>query len=223
MDLVTWLFVTSTLVPVGAHAPAVLNGALAPAAPGPALGGSGLSRPDLERGRQQVDQRRRPAAPRPHRLGVGTNITAGNRGAGGSFRYWFGDRVGLDAGVRWYLGQRLPSGDRPSTFQTSPSVLFMLTDPHPDRDVDVRPYVGGGFNYVRATSPYRTTTPSGAGASQRSGVGTQGFGGAEITFKEAERITISVEAGYYKLPAAFANSIYVGGWNYLLLFTYYLR
>jgi hypothetical protein len=208
MDLVSWLFVTSTLVPVGAPA-------AAPAiAISPAL--------HAAEAQQQVDQRRQPS-PRPHRFGLGTNIMAGNRGAGGSFRYWFGDHVGLDAGVRWYLGPRSASGDRPSTFQTSPSVLFMLTEPNADREVDVRPYVGGGFNYVRSTSAHPPTTPRGATSSERSGVGTQGFGGAEFTFKEAERITISVETGYYKLPAAFANTIYVGGWNYLLLFTYYLR
>lgn len=208
MDLAAWLLATTTFVPTGPQtAPSV-----------PAL------RPSVQVvfADQQVDRRQKPPSPRPHKFGLGTNITAGNRGAGGSFRYWFGERVGLDAGVRWYLGQRMPSGSRASTFQTSPSLLFMLTDSHPDREIDIRPYVGGGFNYVRAASPI-TTTPSGATATNRSGVGTQGFGGTEITFKEADQITISVEVGYYKLPAAFANTIYVGGWNYLLLFTYYLR
>ena len=154
MDFGSWLLVTSTLVP-------------APQAPTPAI----VPSVQVTFDQRQVDRQRKPAAPRPHQFGLGTNVTAGNRGVGGSFRYWFTDRIGLDAGVRWYLGQRLPTGERPSTFQTSPSLLFMLTEPHPDREIDLRPYVGGGFNYVNASGRIpNTTTPSGAASSSdRSG------------------------------------------------------
>jgi outer membrane protein W len=173
-----------------------------------------------------TDQRRPPDrgqsqnAPRKHRFGIGTNITAGNRGAGGSFRYWFGDRVGMDVAARWYYGGgRTRPGGGSSTFQASPSVLVMLTESNPDRDIDVRPYVGGGVNYVYTSTPPYATNVSARG----SGVAGQAFGGAEFTFKEARQVAISAEVGYYTLPASFVSAYYVAGWNYTLLFTYYLR
>ena len=38
-----------------------------------------------------------------------------------------------------------------STFAVMPSVMYMVTKPNLLRDVDIRPYVGGGLNYVHAS------------------------------------------------------------------------
>jgi hypothetical protein len=75
-------------------------------------------------------------------------------------RYWFGQRVGIDFTAGYYRHRLTPTLTASST-QVMPSVLVMFTEPDPSRDVDVRPYAGGGVNYARLLSG---TPATGAGA-----------------------------------------------------------
>jgi outer membrane protein W len=182
---------------------------------------------DQQRQRQQreVEPRDRRTGERPHTVGIGSQMALSNRGAGGSMRTFLNKRLGLNLAAGWYPnGRRYTSNaqSQGSTFAAMPS--FMLTTPNPMRDVDIRPYVGGGVNYVRSMGGVTTTATSGASNQQRrSGTGGQAFGGIEMTFREADMITISAEGIYYSLPVSYVNSSVVGGFNYLLAFHFYLK
>jgi outer membrane protein W len=161
---------------------------------------------------------------RPHTIGLGASIGVSNRGAGGAFRYWFGDTVGLDFQAAFYRGySRATSQGNVSsgnTFQMLPSFLLNLKKPDPNADIDVRPYVGGGVNYLQTSRP---TAPLASLDQRTSGVGGQVFGGVEMTFKDAPNMTISAEGIYYKLPMRTVNAQLIDGFNYLVAFHYYLK
>ncbi len=160
----------------------------------------------------------------PHTFSVGGSIVAGSNGATGGFSYWFTDQVGVSMSVGYY---RLPNyytstGSSGSTFQAAPSLMWLLTKPNQTRDVNFRPYLGGGINYVSSSAPVvastRTTvTPT------TSGTGMQAFGGVEMSFKDTPAFAITMEAAYFHLPEGFAGTGYIGGMNYLLGFRYYVK
>ena len=158
----------------------------------------------------------------PHTIGVGGTMTVSNRGAGGGLRYWFGEHVGVNLTANYYRGsQRQTGGSRSgSTFTVVPSIIVMLTRPNPAREVDIRPYVGGGVNYVRSSPATATGT---ATLARRSGTGGQVFGGVEMTFRDADWMTISAEGIYYSLPVSYVDANTIGGFSYLLAFHFYLR
>src|SRR5262249_731216 len=106
--------------------------------------------------------------------------------------------------------------------QAAPSLMWLLTKPNQTRDVNLRPYLGGGINYVSSSAPVvastRTTvTPT------TSGTGMQAFGGVEMSFKATPQFAITLEAAYFHLPEGFAGTGYIGGMNYLLGFRYYVK
>jgi hypothetical protein len=157
--------------------------------------------------------------PRPHRFGLGGQVTASNRGASGALRYWFGDRVGVDF-TAGYFRARTGSTFRASSLQVSPAVLVLLTDANPARSIDIRPYVGGGVSYGRTFSSIQTddvVTP------RVSGTGGQAFGGVEMTFQDEPNLAISAETGYYRQPIRFAGSPVVDGVDFRVYVHYYLR
>jgi opacity protein-like surface antigen len=157
--------------------------------------------------------------PRPHRFGLGGSLGLSNRGGAGALRYWFGSRVGVDFTAGYY---RANAGStlRTSSYHVSPSVLVMLTEAHPARDIDVRPYVGGGVGYVRATSSLRTDTTT---TSRLSATGMQAFGGVEMTFQEQNNLAISAELGYYRQPVRVAGAPLGDGMDMRVYVHFYLR
>ena len=169
----------------------------------------------------QQEQERRRTGDRPHTFGVGGQMGVSNRGGGGGFRFFLTDRLGANFEVLWYR-PRYSSTTNGSTFAVLPSFIFMLTKPDPTREIDIRPYVGGGLNHVRASRPVMTS-PGQTTSLRRSGTGGQAFGGVELTFREADFLTISVEGTYYRLPVNYVNANVVGGFNYVLAFHFYLR
>ena len=207
------VFVLSALLGAPTQAPPVRPAVLPD--PGPHI----IARFDTA----QLDQERerRTTGDRPHTIGLGGQMGVSNRGGGGGFRYFFGNRLGGNLEVAWYR-PRYSTTASGSTFAVLPSFIFMLTDPDPTREVDIRPYVGGGVNYVRSSRPV-VTSPGQSASLSRSGMGTQAFGGIELTFREADFLTISVEGTYYRLPVTYVNANVVGGFNYVLAFHFYLR
>jgi len=169
----------------------------------------------------EQERERRTPGERPHTIGIGGQMGVSNRGGGGSFRYFFADRFGANFEVAWYR-PRYSATTNGSTFAVLPSFIFMLTDPDPTRDIDLRPYVGAGVNYVRSSRPI-ATAPGQSSTLGRSGMGGQVFGGVELTFREADFLTISIEGTYYRLPVTYVNANVVGGFNYVLAFHFYLK
>lgn len=166
---------------------------------------------------QQQGERAQPQTDRPHVVGVGSAITGGSQGIGGATRFFFNDRIGIDFNVSWYHPQvRNSTG---SVFQVTPSFQYMLKPMNELASVDIRPYVGGGLNYVR--SSYRPSYV--VNYESQGGLGGQAYGGAEITFEGAKWVTISVEGRYYALPVDTVNVSMVNGMNFLMMLHFYLR
>jgi len=160
----------------------------------------------------------------PHTLSVGGSIVAGSNGATGGFSYWFNQQVGVDMSVGYY---RLPNyysstGSSGYTFQAAPSVMWLLTKPNQTRDVNLRPYVGGGINYVSSSQPVTLSTRS-TTAPTSSGMGMQAFGGVEMSFKDTPQLALTIEGAYFHLPDGFAGTGYIGGMNYLIGVRFYLK
>ena len=116
-------------------------------------------------------------------------------------RYWFGDRVGVDFTAGYYRA-RSSSALQSSSVQAAPAVLVMLTEADPSRDLDVRPYLGAGVGYIRATSSLRTDPTI---RSTVSGTGVHAFGGVEMTFAESPNVAVSTEVGYYRQDVRLAG------------------
>lgn len=213
MPFATLLLVTSTLA--------------APTATGPAgdrMADPSRSSPFRSAPASVAAQRPAPQASsaRPHQIGLGGSITASTGGAAGDVRYWFGDHIGLNMTAGWYRSAyETSTGDRASTVHASPSILYMIGKPNYTREVDIRPYLGGGASYLRSTRPI--VSPGGAvRMSEASGTGMHTFGGAEITFKEVEQLAFSGEIVYYRLPVRLSNTTF-DGFNYLIAVHFYVK
>jgi len=163
-------------------------------------------------------------ADRPHRFAVGGTIGVSARGAGGAIRYWFGDRLGVDLQAAWSRPYNAYGSSTGNTFQVLPSFMFMLRPVNPTADIDVRPYVGGGFNYLQSSAYHPPTTRGSTAVNQdTNGIGGQAFGGIEMTFKDAQKMTISAEMVYYNLPVRTLSAQAIDGFNYTIAFHYYLK
>jgi hypothetical protein len=160
---------------------------------------------------------------RPHQFGVGGSITASTRGAAGDVRYWFNDHLGVNMTAGWYRSYyETTTGERPSTIHASPSVIYMFGKPNYTREVDIRPFIGGGASYLHARRPIVSTTGN-ILTTESSGTGMHAFGGAEISFKDAEQIALSAELIYYRLPVRIASRSSLDGLNYLVAVHFYLK
>lgn len=155
---------------------------------------------------------------RPHQVGIGGSMGMSSRGGGGSFRYFIGDRLGLDMNA----GMTRPTiaGTTYTSFQAAPSAVWMLTRSNQLANVDVRPYVGAGLNYSSTSGAIRTTTGTQA---RVGGLGQQVFGGVELTFSEANWVAISAQVAYYRLSVSTFNTNLASGTNFYLLFHFYLK
>src|SRR5262245_14840961 len=159
---------------------------------------------------------------RPHRFAVGGTIGVSTRGAGGAIRYWFGDRLGVDLQAAWSRPYNAYGNSTGNTFQVLPSFMFMLKPVNPTADIDVRRYVGGGFNYLQTSSYHPPTVPGARTTNQdTNGIGGQAFGGIEMTFKDAQKMTISAEVVYYNLPIRTISAQAIDGFNCMIAFHYY--
>jgi hypothetical protein len=206
MDFGSWLLFSLALTGPPQQGPVV--------APPPAV-----IRANFDNLQQQPPQGERPLPPdeRPHQFGIGAGFTATTQGLGGATRYFFNDRFGVDFMASWYSPPaRNTTG---SIFNATPSVIYMLKLPDDLASIDIRPYVGGGLSYVRSTYRPMGTIYTG----ETSGLGGQVFGGAELTFKDAQFVTISFEGRYYSLPVQTVNVGMVDGFNFMMMFHFYMK
>jgi outer membrane protein W len=167
---------------------------------------------------QQGESGTSSSSDRPHQFGVGGTMGVSSRGGGGSFRYFFGDRLGLDMNVG--MSRLNIGGTTRTNFQAAPSAMWMFTHTNQLADVDVRPYVGAGLNYSTSSGAIRTSN----GIQGRvSGLGQQVFGGVELTFSGANWVAISAQVAYYRLSVSTFNTNIGSGTNFYLLFHFYLN
>jgi hypothetical protein len=204
MDVTLWLFLNVVLAgpPQTQVAAVPIRANFDTSAPAP--------QQSREPGRAPIDER-------PHSVGVGSAITASSRGVGGATRLFFTDRIGVDLSVGW--SKPVYRGTTGSIFQATPSFMYMLRSPDDLAAVDIRPYVGGGFTYIN--SSYRSTfAPE---STRTSGFGGQAFLGAELTFKDAQWVTISLEGRYYRLPIRVVNANMIDGMNFVMMFHFFVN
>jgi len=145
-------------------------------------------------------------SPRPHEVGLGGKAGGFSFGIGGSARMWQSEKVGLQVDLSHYRIGAV------NLLQVAPSVLFVLGEPDLDRPTQVRPYVGGGLNILRASY---------ASLGSESGIGGQGFVGAEIVFEGMPRFGLSGDIGYYS-TGNFAG-VNFGGFGLSVAGHYYIR
>ncbi len=217
MTFAPWLLVTTTLLAPGPRPDvAPSSSALTPSSSSSFAAATTAA----------VEEQARPVPPpaqqtsaAPHTFGVGGSIVAGSNGATGSVNYWFTPQVGAQMSVGYYaLPNYYSAGSSGHTFQAAPSVMVLLTKPNQSRDVNLRPYLGAGINYVSSSQPATVHT-----GSSTSGTGGQAFGGVEMSFKDTPQFAITMEAAYFHLPSGFVGTGYIGGMNYLLGVHFYMK
>ena len=146
----------------------------------------------------------------------------GSRGAGGSVRLFATKQLGLDLNIGWYR-PTIGSTSHGSTFVAAPSLIWMLNKPHPQADVDLRPYLGGGANYSRGGSTIRTGAGGVNQVVRARGVGEQVFGGVEMIFQDAKWLSINAEVAHYEIQATGLAGAFARGTNAYLLFYFYMN
>jgi hypothetical protein len=149
------------------------------------------------------------------RIGIGGNIQGGNNGAGASLRWWVNERAGIDAGAFWYRGRRYETSN--GTFERTSAVLFSTTglallSPHNrQNEIDLRPIVGAGVNYIRSSQfvvngELTTDNPR--------GWGWHALGGVEAAFIQGFALTGAM--AYYWLPGDFRDAGLLDGFNLVI-------
>lgn len=143
---------------------------------------------------------------RPHEVGLGGKAGGFTFGMGASARLWQSEKLGFQVDLSHYgVGQV-------GILQVAPSVLFVLGQPDLDKSTQIRPYAGGGLNFFHVSY---------GSFSGDTGIGGQGFVGAEVVFSGAPRFGVSGDLGYYSTGDFFGVSI--GGFAMSVAGHYYIR
>ena len=151
----------------------------------------------------------RPSAPTPasplfvaptHTLGFGARIGGSSLGVGGSVRGWPGRRLGAQFDVSHYAMSSLTQVGSLSATQFGPGVLFAMNDRVTDT-MWMRPYLGAGLDFSHA----KLTMVTGGLAQTSNTLGYRIFGGGELTMSGLPQFGISLDVGYYEMPAPFVG------------------
>lgn len=176
----------------GTNAPRVASSATP--APAPA---TRIEQQPLPRGTAPTPARTLFVAP-THTIGLGGRVGGSTLGVGASMRGWSARRFGGQFDLSHSsITSPIQIGSVSST-QFAPSVLFAMND-HVGDYVWTRPYVGAGLDWSHAT--LSGVTPGFSESSNTLGVRI--FGGGEFTFSSAPQFGLSVDVGYYHMPAPF--------------------
>jgi len=168
--------------------------------------------------RQQSERAQPSGGERPHEIGVGGSLVVSNQGASGGVRYFFGERLGVNVTAGWANNAGRYSAGGSSAF-VMPSAIYMLTLPNNLREVDLRPYVGGGPVWVHGTA-----AATGPGVTNSSNDwGMNGYGGVEISFRQAKAVTLSAEGIYYNMPSLTTSTSRYNGFDWAVAFHFYVK
>jgi hypothetical protein len=177
--------------------------AAAPAAPQPPSATTAavvVARPAEEQQRLPVTGTQY-VRPPSHVVGIGGMMDGTPLGVGGTVRTWPHERIGIQfEGSRRTMTSAIAPG-RATSFQFAPSVLVSLGNKMSDY-VWLRPYVGAGVSFQRAT--LSDVVPGGPSVSD-SNTGFRAFGGGELTFANAPQFSVSADVGYQRLPTLFTG------------------
>jgi hypothetical protein len=184
----------------GAAAPApVQSAASAAIEPAPRLSASAPLEPTDTANRLPVRQVAPSAGP-SHMFGVGARLGGPSMGVGVSGRAWSKGRLGLQFELsRYHVSSPVDLGTMAST-EFGPSVMFAFNDRVADYTW-LRPYAGAGINVYRSSI---TSPVVGTGVSD-SRVGSQIFGGGELSFASTPQFSISTEFSYRWFNAPYAG------------------
>jgi Bacterial SH3 domain len=177
-----------------AAAPRPVSSAAAPAAPAVRA-----EQQPLPRGSAPTPARAVLVAP-THTVGIGARLGGATMGIGASMRGWSERRLGGQFDLSHYSITSATEAGRMSATQVAPSVLFAMKD-HVGDFVWARPYVGAGLDWTHAT----LTVLAPAFSDSANTLGVRMFAGSEFTFSSAPQFGVSVDLGYYHMPAPFVG------------------
>lgn len=135
-----------------------------------------------------------------HTVGLGARLGGATMGVGASMRGWSERRLGGQFDLSHYSITSPTEAGRMSATQVAPSVLFAMND-HVGDFVWARPYVGAGLEWTHAT--LSVLAPEFSDSANTLGVRV--FAGGEFTFSSAPQFGLSVDLGYYHMPAPFVG------------------
>jgi opacity protein-like surface antigen len=139
----------------------------------------------------------------PHTLGMGARINALTPGFGAGFgvttRNWWHSGLGVQFEVLHSRLGNLVGPGHVTSLQFAPSAMYSLPDVVAN-SLWVRPYVGGGISFNRASINSAGTNLQNPGSETRKG--WQAFGGVETTLAAVPQIAWSAELGYRRLQTS---------------------
>lgn len=160
------------------------------------------------------------SAPAPslpsHVIGLGGRIGTQALGLAATGRAWTQRRIGaqLELGKSTYTTAF--GGAQLSAMQFAPSVIYsprnLVTNA-----VWTRPYVGGGVNFYRSTFSSSPGFPDVVD----SGVGSQMFGGAELTWANLPQVALSADLRHLWAPTT--NGFELGGMGFSVSGHWYVK
>jgi hypothetical protein len=153
-----------------------------------------------------------------HIVGVGGLTRGPSLNVGGTARVWSRREFGLQLNV-----SRETAGDlgtqRVTSTQFAPSVLYSLPS-HLTDYLWMRPYVGAGAGLLHQVSHNGGASVDGQLSANQ--LGFQTFGGGEVTFAAAPRLSVSADLGYRWYPAS-ATGVELGGLGVSLSAHWYIK
>jgi hypothetical protein len=131
-----------------------------------------------------------PSSGTTHKFGVGALMGGPALGLGVTARGWSHKRLGVQFDVAHYnVSSPIDLGSMSST-EFGPSVLFSFND-HVADYTWLRPYIGAGMNFYKSS----LTSPL-LGDMSDSRLGSQMFGGGELSFASVPQFAISTQVSY---------------------------
>ena len=125
-----------------------------------------------------------------HKFGVGALMGGPSLGLGVTARGWSHKRLGVQFDLAHYnVSSPIDLGSMSST-EFGPSVLFSFNDRVADYTW-LRPYIGAGMNFYKSS----LTSPL-LGDMSDSRVGSQMFGGGELSFASVPQFAVSTQVSY---------------------------
>ena len=138
-----------------------------------------------------------------HVVGVGGRMSSFASDLGGAARAWVNGRLGVQFDVSRSRIASIDGKGHATSLQFAPSVLYALPD-GVTNSFWVRPYVGAGSSFYRATSV--SGTLSADPLPENKGMAFRAFGGVEATFAGAPQFALSVDVGHSWRQTSFAGS-----------------
>jgi hypothetical protein len=132
--------------------------------------------------------------PPTHFVGFGGRLGGSPLGEfGATARVWSRSRLGIQVEATRSSITSATAPGRVTSIQFAPSAIYSLRD-YVTANVWMRPYVGGGAAFHRAT--FKPGTPAEIELEADTRTGFRAFGGAELTFPAVPRFAVSADIGH---------------------------